>query len=462
METPKINFLNQIFDKKSKGKRKKIISKLLYYPLIFLFIFFIVFSFQVVLSGEGIKETFEKINIFNYGLSLSNDKPLKGEAEDRINILLLGMGGEGHPGPYLTDTIIIASIKPSTNQVAMISIPRDLSLPTPGYGWHKVNFANHFGELKESGKGSEFAAQVIENNFDLPIHYYARVDFSGFEKLIDELGGVKIYVDNSFADYQFPTDNFGMQTVRFEKGWEKMDGETALNFARSRHGNNGENSDFARSKRQQKVLQAVKDKALSFTTFLSYKKISALLDLYQDNIATNLKTWEIFRFFKMSKKIDTDNIINIVLDNGNDGPLYSTNINGAFLLLPKYMSFSQIQQIVKYTFDPAEQKKAQEIITVEIQNGTKIEGLAYRTSLEIKKSGFKVLKITNAQAQDYEKTIIYDLTNGQKNDKLNEIKNLLNADISTDQPENLYTSSGTDFLIILGQDQNQPTLSKID
>ncbi len=459
METPKINFLNNPREK-TKGKRKKVISKLFFYPLIFLFIFFAIFSFQVVFSGDGIKETFQKINIFNYGLSMGENKPLKGQDEDRINILLLGMGGEGHPGPYLTDTIMIVSLRPSDNKVSMISVPRDLSVPMPGHGWKKINFANHFGEMKESKSGAKFATEVISKTFEIPIHYYVRVDFAGFRNLIDELGGIKINVENSFVDYQFPTDNFGMQTVNFEQGLQKMDGNDALNYARSRHGTNGENSDFARSKRQQKVLEAVKEKALSFTTFLSYKKISAILDLYNDRVSTNLSTWEIFSFVKMAKQIDQDNITNIVLDNGNQGPLYSTNINGAYLLLPKDMSFTQLRQIAKHVFDPEKQKIAQEITTVEIQNGTRIEGLAYQASVQLKNNGYKVLKISNADVQNYEHTVIYDLTDGAKADKLTDLQTKLNAIIATTNPDDLTKASDSDFLIILGQDQ-QPSLSKL-
>jgi len=459
METPQINFLHNSKDK-TKGKKKKIISKIFYYPLIFLAIFFLVFSFQVVFSGDSFKETFEKINIFNYGLSLGDDKPLKGQDEDRINVLLLGMGGEGHPGPYLTDTMMLVSIRPSDHKVAMMSIPRDLSVPMPGYGWKKINFANHYGEMKDPGNGAKFATEVVSKTFDIPIHYYIRVDFSGFRNLIDELGGIKIYVDNSFVDNSFPTDDFGMRTVSFEQGWTKMDGEEALTFARSRHGSNGENSDFARSKRQQKVLEAVKDKALSFTTFLSYRKISALLDLYNKNVSTNLDTWEIFSFVKMAKQIDQNNITNIVLDNSNNGPLYSTNINGAYLLLPKDMTFSQLKQIAKYAFDEEKQKVAQEITTVEIQNGTRIEGLAYRTSLELKDNGYKVLKIGNADIQNYEHTVIYDLTQGKKSEKLTDLQKKLDAIVATTNPDDLVKSSGSDFLIILGEDQN-PSLSKL-
>ncbi|HDQ22799.1 MAG TPA: LytR family transcriptional regulator [Candidatus Uhrbacteria bacterium] len=450
MEPLKINFLPNL---KKRGDKKKI-SKLFFYPLIFIIIFIAVFSFQIILSGDSLMESIEKINIFqNYGLTFSQNKYLLGEAEDRINILLLGMGGLGHPGPFLTDTMILVSIKPSENKVAMVSIPRDLSVPMPGYGWRKINFANHYGEAKDPGNGSKFAAEVVAKTFNLPIHYYIRLDFSGFETLIDELGGIKIHVDNSFIDYQFPTDNFGYQTVSFQEGWQKMDGETALNYARSRHGTNGENSDFARSKRQHKVLEALKDKALSFSTFLSYKKISALMDLYQENVSTNMQVWEIFEFLKIAKKIEKENINNIVLDNRPGSPLYSTIINEAYLLLPKDMTFYELQQIVKYAFEPEKEIKPKEQVKVEIQNGTRIEGLAYRTSVDLKNKGYKVVKIGNATVQNYEKTVIYDLTQGKKEGILEELVSNLGANVSTNNQTAPKTISDIDFLIILGPDQ---------
>ncbi len=459
METPKINFL---FHKKEKSK-KKLIGKVLFYPLVFVAIFILVFSFQIVFSGDSIIESIEKINIFqNYGLSLTKDTPLLGEDEDRINILLLGMGGAGHPGPFLTDTMIVMSIKPSENKVAMISIPRDLSVPMPGYGWRKINYANHFGEMKETDSGPQFAADIVSQTFDIPIHYYVRVDFAGFEKLIDELGGIKVYVDNDFIDYQFPAENYAYQTVSFKEGWQTMDGLTALQYARSRHGTNGENSDFARSKRQHKVIEAIKDKALSFSTFLSYKKMSALFDLYHDHVVTNIKIDDIFSFIKIAKKINPENITNIVLDNGNDGPLYATNINGAYILLPKDMTFYQLQQMVKYAFEPEKEIKAKEQVKIEIQNGTKIEGLAYRTSVDLKNKGYKVVKIGNAQTQDYEKTVIFDLTRGSNSDALEDLVSKLKANVSPTDLPNEEQTSDADFLIILGQDQSDSSLSKLN
>lgn len=457
----KINLLDHIPKQPAKAIKSKNILKLLFYPVIFIILFALIFSFEVILSGESIVDNLEKINIFqNISFGLNDDKLLAGEAEDRINILLTGMGGEGHPGPYLTDTIILVSLQPSTNKVTMMSIPRDLSIPIPGYGWRRINEANSIGEV-ENGQGAKHAAEVIGKIFDQPIHYYIRVDFSGFEKLIDELGGIKIDVDNSFVDNQFPAANYAYQTIRFEAGLQTMDGATALNYARSRHGTNGESSDFARSRRQQKVLTAVKDKSFAFTTFMSLRKITSLFNTYSKNVSTNLQPWEIYKFYKLAKDFDNNNIENVVLSDAPDNYLFASNINGAYLLLPKDMSFKQLQNLAKYVFDSQTRKQATEAVKVEIQNGTKIEGLAYRTSVLLKADGYKVTRITNAEKQDLAQTLIYDLTQGQKQDMLDELKAKINAQITSQKPDWLTTdSSQADFLIILGQDQQ--SLSKLN
>ena len=458
MQPPKVNFLNH-HNLKPPAKKQRVF-KLFFYPLIFIAIFIFIFSFEVMLSGNSIIDNLGKINVLKtIGFSLS-DKPLAGESDDRINVLIMGMGGAGHPGPYLTDSMILASFKPSTDKITMISIPRDLSVPMAGYGWRRINEANSFGEVK-NGQGAQFATDTVGKIFNLPVHYYVRVDFSGFAKLIDELGGIKINVDTAFTDNQFPTDDNGYQTVSFKAGWQTMNGKTALNYVRSRHGGSGESSDFARSKRQQKVLAAVKDKALAFTTFMSFRKITALFNMYQDHISTNMQPWEIFKFYKLAKNIDVKNINNVVLNDAPDSLLFATNINGAYLLLPKDISFTQLQNMAKDVFGPDPNQPVVQLTKVEIQNGTKIEGLAYRTSVLLKTDGYQITKISNANKQDLTKTLIFDSTNGQKPDKLNELKNQFNADVTGTKPDWLdATTSDADFIIILGQDQS--SVSKLD
>ena len=151
------------------------------------------------------------------------DTQLQGEADDRINFLLLGQGGIGHDGPFLTDTMMLVSLKPSTGQVALLSIPRDLDVNIPGYGFNKINSANAFGETKGAGQGAILASQVVSKVFNLPIQYYVRLDFAGFSKLIDQVGGVGVNVTNGFTDTQFPDDNDnGYRTITFTPAAEAV------------------------------------------------------------------------------------------------------------------------------------------------------------------------------------------------------------------------------------------------
>lgn len=142
-------------------------------------------------------------------LAGSEDLLLKGENEGRINFLILGQGGVVHDGPYLTDTIILASIKPDTKQVALLSLPRDLVVNIPSWGFKKINSANAYGEEKGTGQGAVLATEVVNKLVNLPIHYYIRLDFDGFKKIIDQIGGVSINIERSFTDNQFPTEKNG-------------------------------------------------------------------------------------------------------------------------------------------------------------------------------------------------------------------------------------------------------------
>jgi len=451
-----------------KRRRKKSVSKLIMYLLIIFVILAIVFGVNVINSGENLAKTLGNVGLWGQikHLISSDDKKLQGEEEDRINVLLLGMGGLGHDGPYLTDTIIIASFRPSTKQVAMISIPRDLLVPVPGFGWRKINHANHYGEMENPGLGAETAVKVISETFEIPIHYYVRIDFSGFKKIIDDLGEIKVEVENTLNDehYPIPGKETATTTERYEhlyveKGTQSMDGELALKYVRSRQAKGVEGSDFARSRRQQKVLMAVKEKILSFSTLVNPIKISNLMDSVSQHLSTNFKVYEIIRMFNLGRDVDMENITRRVFDDSPDGLLYSMiTEEGAFVLQPKAGDFSEMKLAIKHVFDP---QKIEEIKPkrVEIQNGTKINGLAYKTSQYLQSLDYKVIEIGNAPTQDYQKTVIYNLKNGSNNEVVGQLAELLGAEIAKAVPEwalsttSPKVNSHTDVLIILGQDR---------
>lgn len=412
-------------------------------------------------------------------LVVAPDKTLSGEQNDRINILLLGIGGAGHDGPELTDTMMLASYQPSTNNVGMISIPRDLTVPIQNYGYRKINAVNAYAEMDNPGSGMAASADMIHTILGQTVDYTVKVDFKGFEEIIDDIGGVSVYVENAFTDTTYPLDDElgSVQTVSFTQGWTTMDGKTALEFARSRHGGNGEGSDFARAARQQKIMLALKDKALSLNVLLNPAKLNRVLSTVRENIHTDMDIWEMIRLAGYVPKIDPHTIAMKVLDTAPGSPLYQTTINGAFVILPQKEDWSDLKTIAANIFDKTnvvtaqaaslpEKPSGNDEVRVEIQNGTQTSGVASKTAQLLESSGFTIAVVGNATERDYAKTTIFDYTNGKKAEELASLQKYLDADVvmtpqgflSSDAvtPTSLGTApapTGTnvDFLIIIGQ-----------
>jgi len=474
--------INQI--KKDIRKKPKLLMKGVAFLFTFLFITFFIFTSQVIVSNQKSSSWIARIPIINTlkNLAESADKTLKGEKRDRINILLLGMGGRQHEGGYLTDTIILLSLDLQNKKVAMISIPRDMAIPIEDNGFQKINSINAYAEMKNANSGGLAVSQALSDILGIPIDYYLRVDFEGFVNIIDELGGIKVLVKNTLEDNRYPIK--GMEKAddyeaRFEhlyikKGWQRMDGETALKYSRSRHALGAEGSDFARARRQQIIIEAVKNKLISAHTLFNLSMIGGIINEAKNHISTNLKTWEIIKLWKEFKDVGKDQIINKVLDNGPNGLLVDTIANnGAYILSPRSGDFSEIQYMVNNIFSdaPVEAKNVvlEEAATVEIRNGTWINGLASQTSLDLEKYSFNVIRVGNSSKQNFQKSVIYDLSYGEKEESLAVLKKVLNANVSFGLPnwlvedlekdlKNEKNPVQPDFLVILGQDADK-TLS---
>jgi len=396
----------------------------------------------------------------------SKDVDIAGQKKDRINILLLGMGGLGHDGPYLTDTIIIASIKPSTKQVSMISIPRDLAVASPGQSIKKINSINAFGEMEKPGWGGAITSEKIEEVFNIPIHYYLRVDFKAFEKIIDEVGGITVHVDRTFSDYEYPADNFEYQTITFQKGIVQMNGKTALQYARSRHGNNGEGSDFARARRQQKMLVALKQKVLSFSTIANPVKIGSILKTVDSHISTNMDFTDLMNFITLAKDLDTNNIITRVFDTSPGGYLQSGySSEGAFVLQPVTGNFLDMSLAIDTIFSkqpdqvsppPPQQAPTLPNAYVEIQNATWRAGLASRTKTYLQNKQISVTTIGNTSQRPLLESGIYKIKESAPFEVLKTLQEKLHISIKqTPPPEVTSIASSTEILVILGEDFNE-------
>ncbi len=461
---------------KKKKNKFKTIFKFFSYTTIFLIVCFVLFPSQILISEE--ENFLYRLPIIGQIKHLveSSDKKLKNEDTGRINILLLGMGGKNHQGGLLTDTIMLASLNIKQRKAALLSIPRDMSVPVEGSGWIKINNINAFAEIKEKGSGGVAVSQTLSDILSIPVDYYVRLDFQGFINIINKLGGIEIYVENTIDDYSYPitgqeeAEDYAsrFEHLYIEKGWQKMDGELTLKYARSRHTAGIEGSDFARARRQQKVIQAVKEK-FSKTNFLFKPMlINDIVNELIENVSTNLKIWEMIKIWNIFKNLDPETIMTKVLDNSPDGLLYNIiNEGGAYVLLPRNGDFEEIKYLVHNIFDEAPENEKEEVTTeratLEIRNGTWINGLANRKAVDLEKYGFDVLRVGNSSRRNFEKSIIYDLTFGDKIKSLSILKEKTNASVSFNLPQWLkddimentaleISPEKPDFILILGQD----------
>lgn len=320
----------------------------------------LVFGLLIVFK-DSLKTLFDPVSIVtNAATSGLND------TDGRINVLLLGSDKrKANKDSYeLTDTILVASIGVVEGNITMISLPRDL--------W--VDF-NHYEGYTARGKinsvyangGAESLSTVIETVLGLPIHYYAVINFEIFKEAIDTVGGIEVDVENAFTDKSYPVPgkeadpNFEAryETLVFKAGPQVMDGDTALKYVRSRMGDNNEGTDFARSRRQQKVIAAIKNKALSFETLIDVNKLTELYNTYSKNIDTNIDLKAANGFYFLAQNIDFQNMKSIVLDDrsaaNEGGLLYHPEDNslygGQYVLIPKSGDFNQLHAYVqRYIF----------------------------------------------------------------------------------------------------------------
>ncbi len=466
---------------KNRAKRKlKLLAKIMFCVTIFVFVMLVVFTSQILVSGQSSTSWIANLPIVSTVRHLveSADKSLKGEDRGRINILLLGVGGKNHDGGLLTDTIILVSLDLREKKAALLSIPRDLSIPVEGKGWRKINNVNAFAEAQAKGSGGVAASQAIGDILNIPIDYYVRVDFEGFINIIDEIGGIKVYVENTLDDKRYPVmgkedaepyeDRF--EHLYIEKGWQEMDGELALKYARSRHAAGVEGSDFARSRRQQKVLEAIKDKMLSKYVLFKPRMIANIINEMDEHVSTNLKIWEIVKLWQIFKDIKSDDIINKGLDNGPNGLLFDMiTKEGAYVLVPTSGDFTEIQYMVNNIFSDAPVETKKRVVTedtsIEVLNGTWVNGLAGKVALDLEKYGFEIVRVGNFNQKNFKKSAIYDLTYGDKINSLTILKEKTGADVNFGLPEWLIAdlekqlpekrkTKQPDFILIVGRNMD--------
>jgi len=239
-----------------------------------------------------------------------------------VNILLLGMdrdiceGADPESNANRTDTMIVVRIDPRTAKVTMMNLPRDLWVFVPDHGSQKLTTAHLYGELGqyEPDGGPGLAKQVIWDNFEIPIHRYVRVDFDGFLKIVDAVGPITVDVPPSpgdptvgLHDDMYPTADCQHMTIDFPPGRNDLDGERALQYARSRYST----SDLDRSKRQMQVLVAIKKAGMRPAVVLDLPK---LIPALRQTVDTDFTAREITSLARIAPRIGDGDIYRMPID----------------------------------------------------------------------------------------------------------------------------------------------------
>ena len=311
-------------------------------------------------SGE-LKSTDGRTNFLVLGI----------DKRDNVSYTYLGPSGKQEHNGFLSDTVIVASVNLDTKKTSLISVPRDTWVSIPSWNNFpasegKINSAYSLGDTYSfPGGGLKLTEKMVSKHLGVPIHYGIRVDFAGFKKAIDTLGGIDVKVEKSFDDYRYPVSgkeavkcsdgsfNCRFEHIHFDAGLTHMDGVTALKYARSRSGTNGEGSDFARAHRQQKVIQSFLKKALSINNLLDPIKVNKLFSGFGETVETDFDIASIPALVSLAKEADFKEMKTFVLDPSSN-LMYTPNASlygGAYVIIPKN-GWGQVKVKIKEFLTP--------------------------------------------------------------------------------------------------------------
>jgi LCP family protein required for cell wall assembly len=254
------------------------------------------------------------------------------QGTDRVTVLVMGADTRPDQQGYRnrTDTIMVMMADPVNKQAGILSIPRDLYVDIPGYGLNRINTAYLYG-------GGDLAVQTVEYNIGVRIDYYVVVEFEAFTTLVDEIGGIDVFVPREIYDPSFPDDSYGYDPFYMPAGMQHMDGVTALHYARTRHADN----DYERARRQQAVVLAVREKVLSLDMLPRLiQRAPTLYATVSDSVTTDMTLEEMINLASLAQEIPAENIRNGVIDS-NYVVGYTTE-QGSQVLIPSRARISEL------------------------------------------------------------------------------------------------------------------------
>lgn len=333
-------FIQPDFNEKSKFNKKRL-------GVIVLILFFTVIGYflggrsnTIEVQNEPTPFWQRVANIFNFASELIDpDYIMPVKEPDRFDVLIMGLRGENDPdakdgGALLTDTIMVLSYDKITKKASLISIPRDLYVLIDENKKDKINTAYEYGYYHKNG-GLNYTKELISKITGVYIDKTVVLDFSSFEKIIDQIGGIDIILVKPFEEKQQWGYEFSLPA-----GSNHLDGKNALYYARSRFSSN----DFDRSRRQQEVLFALKDKLTNLNFWSDPLKTVSILNNIRSNIKTDVNVWNTKELLDLSKEVSSSGKIKKYVIT-TDNLLYESRANESYILLPKGDNFAQLKQL---------------------------------------------------------------------------------------------------------------------
>jgi len=373
-----------------------------------------------------------------------------------VNVLIVGVDERpDHPEEGVrSDTLIVAHLDTFGRWASLLSIPRDSRVDVRGIGQTKINVAYGQGYADAEARygsgttpqqgGMALAAQTVEQFLGLPargqrIDYVAQINFDGFAKIIDALGGITIDVPKLIVDDEYPTPDFGTRHIEFQPGVQHMDGATALIYARTRHAD----SDFDRGARQQQVMRAIVDELRKRGKLGQVLMIPRLLDGLNGSVTTTLPIARLDVLAGLgwlASGIDPSQIGQVRIS-PETAPNYQED--GSDLVWDP----NDIRAVVNtFLTRPSE---ADEAASVQVLNGTGVDGLAGEVTGQLEQADFTVIPAADAPTTDVQKTVIYDLKGKPRTSQ--RLAALLHAELAAGPPP-AGLESPADIVVILGQD----------
>jgi LCP family protein required for cell wall assembly len=366
--------------------------------------------------------------------------------EGVISIILLG--GDRLPGQvgWRTDTMIYVRIDPASKVVGMLSIPRDLWVHIPGYGDNRLNTADYLGESTGyPGGGPALLNETLLHNLGIGFDHYIRVNFEGFKRIVDILGGIDVDVECAVELWGADPDNPGgwKQIGYVPAGMQHLDGQTALRYAQCRYNT----PVFDRDRRQQRVLFAVRDRVMELGITGLVTRTLELLVTMRDMVQTDLSPTGITSLAQLVPDVPPSNVNRANIDLSM-APEWTTP-EGGWVMLPDR---EKIAPVIMGMLDPPLEKVSllkQEGARIVLRNGTPRQGWARQIADRLELRGFQIVEFSPADRSDYAETLIVTYA-----DKPYTVQNL-QAYLEV-KDENVRHepggSSEMDVLVILGDD----------